>query len=269
MADIKVGVAGCAGRMGRCIVNAVNETDGLVICGGTEQKGSSYVGKDIGELAGIGSNNVTVKESLANIIGDCDVVIDFTSPTAALENFLIAAENGKAIVIGATGFTDEHWNTFNGMSKNVRAVIAPNMSVGVNLLFKLVHDTAKIIGDSYDIEIVEMHHNQKVDAPSGTGVKLSEIAAEAVNRKISEVGVYGRHGQTGKRTPKEIGVMTLRGGDVVGDHTVIFAGKGERLELTHKAGSRDNFANGATLAAGWIIDRPNGIYDMQDVLGLK
>lgn len=266
---IKAIVVGCAGKMGRRIVNAVECAEGIEVCGGTEVAASPFVGQDIGEVAGTGKRGIPISASMADIIGACDVIIDFSVPSASLEHFLMAHEAGKAIVIGTTGFNEDHWKTFESMSKGSRAVIAPNMSVGVNVLFKLVREAARIMGKTYDIEIVEMHHNQKVDAPSGTAVKLAEIAAEAVGRDLKNVGVYGRHGVTGKRKPEEIGVMTLRGGDVVGEHTVMFASAGERVELTHRAWSRDNFANGSALAAKWVVGQPNGIYDMQDALGLK
>ena len=267
---IKAIVIGCAGRMGTKIAHMIEATEGIEIAGGTEQANNPCVGRDMGSITGLGAiMGITVSDNLSSIINNADVVIDFSIPVASLEHFLIAAEAGKSIIIGTTGFSSEHWTTFNSMAKSVKAVIAPNMSVGVNALFKLTRDAAKIMGDDYDVEIVEMHHNKKIDAPSGTGARLAEIAADALGRDLAKVGNYGRHGQVGARAKKEIGVMTLRGGDVVGDHTVIFAGEGERLELTHKAGSRDNFAKGAVRAAQWIVDQPNGIYDMQDVLGLK
>ncbi len=269
MSLVKVGVTGCAGRMGRTIAKVVHETEGVTLAGGTETKESGAIGKDMGDLAGVGTLGIAVSETLQEIINDCDVVIDFSIPVASLEHFLIAHEAGKSIVIGTTGFSDEQWKTFDSMQNGIRAVIAPNMSVGVNLLFSLTRKAAEILGDDYDVEIVEMHHNQKIDAPSGTAVKLSEVAADALGRDIAKVGNYGRHGQVGARDKKEIGVMTLRGGDVVGDHTVIFAGTGERVELSHKAGSRDNFAKGAVRAAGWIVDQKPGIYDMMDLLGLS
>jgi len=265
----KIVVIGCAGRMGRRIVNIVETTEGATLQGGTENPQSPFLGHDIGDVAGIGKKNIAISGKLTDIIKGCDAIIDFSVPAASLDHFLMASEAGKAIVIGTTGFTEEHWKTFDSMAKSSRAVIAPNMSVGVNVLFKLVRDAARIMGQTYDIEMFEMHHNQKMDAPSGTAVKLAEIAAGAVGRDLKKVGVYGREGQTGKRTPEEIGVMTLRGGDVVGEHTVMFAGTGERVELTHRAWSRDNFAMGAVRAAMWIVNQPNGVYDMQDVLGLK
>ncbi|MBI4667301.1 MAG: 4-hydroxy-tetrahydrodipicolinate reductase [Nitrospinae bacterium] len=266
---IKAIVIGCAGRMGRRIVNVIEEAGGITVYGGTEQKNSPFAGHDIGAVAGLSDKGIKISADLSSIIGGCDVIIDFSVPAASLDHFLMAQEAGKAIVIGTTGFTEEHWKTFDSMAKSVRAVIAPNMSVGVNVLFKLVRDAARIMGQTYDMEIVEMHHNQKMDSPSGTAAKLAEIAAEAVGRDIKKVGVYGREGIVGKRKPEEIGVMALRGGDVVGEHTVMFAGTGERVELTHMAWSRDNFAMGATRAAKWIVGQPNGIYDMQAVLGLN
>lgn len=255
--------------MGRRIINIIESTEGARLCGGVEQPGAPFIGKDAGDIAGVGPSGVAISQSLEEVLDKCDVIIDFSVPSASLENFLKAQEAGKAIVIGTTGFAEEHWLQFNAMAKSVRAVIAPNMSVGVNMLFKLTQEAAAALGDDYDVEIVEMHHNQKVDAPSGTAARLAEIAAKTLGRDLSKVANYGRHGQVGKRPPKEIGVMTLRGGDVVGEHSVIFAGKGERLELTHRAGSRDTFAAGAVRAAMWLVDKPNGIYDMQDVLRLK
>jgi 4-hydroxy-tetrahydrodipicolinate reductase len=255
--------------MGRAIINAIESADGIELCGATDLADGPFIGHDAGELAGVGNKDVAITSDLTGIIDKCDVIIDFSVPSASLEHFLKASEAGKAIVIGTTGFDEEHKTQFEAMAKTSKAVIAPNMSVGVNALFKLVREAASILGDGYDVEIVEMHHNKKVDAPSGTADRLARDVAVALNRDLDKVANYGRHGQVGARPPKEIGVMTLRGGDVVGDHTVIFAGAGERLELTHRAGSRDNFATGAVRAALWVVGSPNGIYTMQDVLGLK
>jgi len=255
--------------MGRSIVNVIERTEGIGISGATDLPDGPFAGSDVGEVAGVGVKRVAISSELGDIINQCDVIIDFSVPSASLEHFVKAVEAGKAIVIGTTGFSGEHWKTFDAMRNSVRAVIAPNMSVGVNALFKLAREAAQILGENYDVEIVEMHHNQKMDAPSGTGARLAEIVAETLDRDLARTANYGRHGQIGKRPKDEIGVMTLRGGDVVGDHTVIFAGPGERLELVHRAGSRDNFAVGAVRAAKWIAGKPNGIYDMQDVLGLR
>ncbi|MBF0171492.1 MAG: 4-hydroxy-tetrahydrodipicolinate reductase, partial [Nitrospinae bacterium] len=235
---VKIIVTGCCGRMGRAIVNAIERTDGVTLAGGTEREGSPFVGIDVGEATGVGRKGFAIASRLADIIDTADVVIDFSVPAASLEHFLLAAERGKGLVVGTTGFDPEHWKTFESMATAGRTVIAPNMSVGVNVLFKLARDAAKLLSD-YDVEIVEMHHNQKMDAPSGTAVKLADVVADALGRKMVEVGKYGRYGVEGKRPRNEIGVMTLRGGDVVGDHTLIFAGTGERVELSHKAGSRD------------------------------
>jgi len=266
---IKAIVTGCAGRMGRRIAAMIDETEGIEIFGGTDMADGPFIGKDIGEVAGLARKNIPVVDELDKIIDGCDVIIDFSEPGASLQHFIQAAEAKKAIVIGTTGFGEERWKTFEAMAKSSRAVIAPNMSVGVNVLFRLAREAARILDDDYDVEIVEMHHKAKEDSPSGTAVRLSQIVADALGRDLSLVGNYGRYGQAGPRPQKEIGIMTLRGGDVVGDHTLIFAGQGERLELTHKAGSRDNFAKGAVRAAKWVMKQSNGLYDMQDVLGLK
>jgi 4-hydroxy-tetrahydrodipicolinate reductase len=255
--------------MGRRIVCLIDETQGIEVCGGTDMAGGPFIGKDIGEVAGLETKGIAISGDLAKIINDCDVIIDFSEPGASLEHFIQAAEARKAIVIGTTGFDEERWKTFEAMAKSVKAVIAPNMSVGVNVMFRLAREAARILGDDYDVEIVEMHHNKKKDSPSGTADRLAQVVADALGRDLSLVSTYGRYGQASGRAQKEIGIMTLRGGDVVGDHTLIFAGQGERLEITHKAGSRDNFAKGAIRAAAWVVGRPNGLYDMQDVLGLK
>jgi len=196
-------------------------------------------------------------------------VIDFTIPDATLEHVRVAAEGKKPIVIGTTGLNSAQIGDIEKFSAVIPVVLAPNMSLGVNVLFKLVGEVSKTLGGDYDIEIVEMHHRFKVDAPSGTALKLAELAAKGLGVKLEEAGVFGRKGLIGERKPKEIGVMTLRGGDVVGEHTVIFAGLGERIELTHRASSRDTFARGALRAAKWVVDKLPGLYSMQDVLGLK
>lgn len=264
---IKAIVTGSAGRMGIRIINIINETDGIKLVGAAEKRGSKFIGKDSGDVAGTGKNGIIISDDIVETIKGCDVLIDFTSPASSVEYLYTAAEEKKAIVIGTTGFSDEQLKRINDLSKEVRCVLSPNMSVGVNVMFKAIKDIAKILGDGYDVEIIEAHHRMKKDAPSGTAMKIAEIIAASLNRDISKVGVYARKGAIGERKKDEIGIQTIRGGDIVGEHTVIFAGIGERLEITHRAQSRDNFAKGAVTAAMWIVGRPPGIYNMQDVLG--
>ena len=198
-----------------------------------------------------------------------DALIDFTNHTASMGHLKAAAELKKAIVIGSTGFTPAEWNEIRKIGPSTRCVAAPNMSVGVNLMLRVIGDVAKALGPAYDMEIVETHHRRKVDAPSGTAMRMAEVLAEASGENLSDVGVFERYGQVGPRKEREIGVQTVRAGDIVGEHTVIFGGIGERIEITHKAHSRDNFARGAVRAAIWLMNQPQGLYDMQDVLGLK
>jgi len=266
---IKIIVTGAAGRMGGRIITLVHGDDRLKLVGAVEQKGHQLTGSDVGSYLGLGETGVILEDNLNNCIGRCDVVIDFSSHTASVEHLRIAADSDKAIVIGSTGLTPDEMEQVADISRGARCVLAPNMSVGVNVMFKMLKDMAGILGDGYDVEIIEAHHNQKKDAPSGTAVKMAQIIAQALDRDIDKVGVYGRRGMTGPRPDAEIGVHTVRAGDIVGEHTVIFGGMGERLEFTHRAHSRDNFAGGAIRAATWIVDREKGLYDMQDVLGLQ
>ena len=262
-------VTGAAGKMGMRIATLIAATEGIEVAGAVERADHPAIGRDHGELLGQGKSGVTIVGRLQDCIDNADVVIDFTSHEASMENLNVVVAAKKAIVIGSTGFTAEEIAKVQTMSGSVRCVLAPNMSVGVNVLLKALDYVAKILGDDYDVEIVEAHHNQKKDAPSGTAMKIAEVLAAALNRDLNEVGVYERRGMIGARTKKEIGIQTLRAGDIVGEHTVMFAGNGERLELIHRAHSRDNFAKGSIRAAQWLVDRPNGLYDMQDVLGLK
>ena len=266
---IRTIVSGANGKMGRRICALMEQDSDLELVGAIESKNSSEIGSDIGVVCGIGKKDIEIKHELDGITDDGEVVIEFSNPEATLNHIRIAAEKEKAMVIGTTGLTDEQIEDIRKMSVRIPIVLAPNMSLGVNILFKLVEDVAKLLGEDYDIEIVEMHHRFKKDAPSGTALKLAEHAAKGIGEELSEVAVYGREGLIGERKKKEIGVMSLRGGDVVGDHTVVFAGLGERLELTHKATSRDTFALGALRAAKWVIDKLPGFYNMQDVLGVK
>jgi 4-hydroxy-tetrahydrodipicolinate reductase len=266
---IKAIVTGSGGRMGGRIVSLVSQTSGIEIVGAVEKKGHPAVGRDVGETLGLGKIGVVIEDSLSACIQKGDVVIDFSFHEAAVEHLKIAAEAKKAIVIGTTGFTQEEMTRIKELARMTRCVLTPNMSVGVNVMFKVLSDVAKILGDDYDVEIVEAHHNLKKDAPSGTAVKMAQLIAESLGRDLEKDGVYCRKGIIGERPKKEIGIQTVRAGDIVGEHTVIFGGMGERLEFVHRAHSRDNFARGAIRAALWIVERANGLYDMQDVLGLR
>jgi 4-hydroxy-tetrahydrodipicolinate reductase len=266
---VSVVVCGAGGRMGGRIVTLLTKTDGTRLVGAVERPGHSLLGKDIGEALGLGTLGITVSDDLSKALNDGDVTIDFTHIDSALRHIEITMEAGKAIVVGTTGFETSHMEKVREWAKNGRCLIAPNMSVGVNLLFKLAYEVASVLGEDYDVEILEAHHNQKKDAPSGTAMKLGHQVAAALGRDLAQVGVYGRKGMVGARSKEEIGMQVIRGGDIVGEHTVFFIGTGERIELTHRAMSRDNFARGAIRAALWLVNQPNGLYDMQDVLGLK
>ncbi len=262
-------VCGAGGRMGGRIISLLSGMEGITLSGAVERPGHPLIGRDIGEALGLGSLNVPVVDDLSKTLEKGDVVIDFTHIDSALRHIERVMAVSKAIVVGTTGFEPPHMEKVRGWVKNGRCLIAPNMSVGVNLLFKLAYDVARILGDDFDVEILEAHHNQKKDAPSGTAMKLGRQVAAALGRDLDAVGVYGRKGMVGTRTKEEIGMQVIRGGDIVGEHTVFFIGTGERIELTHRAMSRDNFARGAIRAALWLVRQPNGLYDMQDVLGLK
>ncbi len=265
----KIVVAGATGRMGSRIVALSLDYPGLQLAGAFERQGHKDIGKDIGLLAGWGECKVFLTDNVESVIEVGDVVIDFTIPAAAVRNAAIALSKKKAMVIGTTGLSPEEIDTIRKYSTEIPIVLAPNMSVGVNLLLKVLKEVARVLGDDYDIEIVEAHHRMKKDAPSGTALKMAQVISEAVNRDLGEVAVYARKGIIGERSKKEIGIQTVRAGDIVGDHTVLFGGLGERIEITHKASSRDTFARGALRAAQWISDKKPGFYDMQDVLGLK
>lgn len=264
----KVIIAGAAGRMGRRIGYMVNEHQELEVLGGFERPDSPFIGQDMGDLGGYGTNGVVVSARLEDVIAQGDVIIDFTFHEATMEIARIAAKHQTAMVIGTTGLTPENLSELADLTKNFPCVQSPNMAVGVNVLFKVARKMASVLGDDYDIEIVEAHHRMKKDAPSGTAIKLGEMVAEGVNRDLAKVGVYERNGIIGERTHDEIGIQTIRGGDIVGEHTVYFAGAGERLEIIHRAHSRDNFAKGAALAAAWVSGKSNGLYNMFDVLDL-
>jgi 4-hydroxy-tetrahydrodipicolinate reductase len=266
---VKAIVTGAGGRMGGRLVTLIGETRGIELAGAVEQKGHPLVGRDVGEGLGLGRTGVIIGDDLAGCIDRGDVVIDFTSHAASLAHLEIVAASGKAIVIGSTGFTAEETVRVRELSAMVRCVMAPNMSVGVNVMFKVLSEVAGILGEDYDVEIVEAHHNLKKDAPSGTALRMAEVIAARRGRDLEKVGVYARQGMIGERKKEEIGIQTLRAGDIVGEHTVIFGGLGERLEFIHRAHSRDNFVRGAIRAALWLVGRPKGLYDMQDVLELR
>jgi len=260
-----IAVAGAAGRMGRSLINACHDSNDCRLSSAIEHSASSLLGSDAGELAGLGTSGITIVDQLSD---DFDTLIDFTRPEATLKNLEFCVANNKSIVIGTTGFSDEQKQQITKASESIAVVFAPNMSVGVNLCFKLLDIAARVLGDEVDIEVVEAHHRHKVDAPSGTAIRMGEVIADALGRDLKECAVYGREGISGERDRKTIGFETIRAGDIVGDHTVMFADIGERVEITHKASSRMTFANGAVRAATWLQDQSAGLYDMQDVLGL-
>ncbi len=266
---IKIIIAGAAGRMGQRVAHMVNGHPRLEYAAAFEAPGSPAIGKDAGLLALGSENGVIIGEGVESAIDNGDVIIDFTFHKATMEFARAAARHRKAMVIGTTGLSADELVELKELAKNFPCVQAPNMSICVNVLFKLVKKTAAILGDDYDIEIIEAHHNKKKDAPSGTALKLAEMAAEGVNRNLDDVVVLERSGIIGERKPTEIGIQTIRAADIVGEHTVYFAGPGERIELVHRAHSRDHFAKGAATAAAWVVNQECGVYSMFDVLGLK
>lgn len=262
-------VCGAMGRMGRAILAVLSaEAHGISLSGAVEAEGHPLLSRDAFEAAGFGRAGVSVTDDFAKAIAAADVAIDFTGADSSARNAAAAAAAGKPIVIGSTGLASEHMERIRAAAAKVAIVQSPNMSVGVNLMFRVAADVARVLGEEYDVEIVETHHRFKKDAPSGTAVRLADAVAAALGRSMEEAGVYGRRGMVGERTRKEIGVFAVRAGDVVGDHTVVFGGVGERFEITHRAHSRDTFARGAVRAAAWILGKPPGLYDMADVLGL-
>lgn len=265
----KVAVTGAAGRMGSRIISLLKEEENLRLTVASEKDGHPAVGKDAGELAGVGPLGIPILNDLAEAIRDCDVVVDFTIPAASLRHIEVAATAGKAIVVGTTGFSKNEIDRIGELSSRCPCVLSPNMSVGVNILFKVLEEIAPVFGNGYDVEIFEIHHRFKRDAPSGTALRMAQIIANAMGRDLEKVGTFGRKGIIGERPRDEIAIHTLRAGDIVGEHTVIFGGMGERIELTHRAQSRDNFARGALRAAKFVVHADNGLYDMLDVLGLR
>ncbi|MBN4063654.1 4-hydroxy-tetrahydrodipicolinate reductase [Cardiobacterium sp. AH-315-I02] len=266
---LKLAISGAAGRMGRNLIQACYETSRCQLGAAIEHESSPFLNQDAGQVAGVGVLNKMLGSQLAAVTDDFHTLIDFTRPDVTLKNLATCVANGKNIIIGTTGFNEDEKQKIEQAAESIGIVFAPNMSVGVNLCFKLLDIAARVLDDDVDIEVIEAHHRHKVDAPSGTALRMGEVIANALGRNLDECAVYGRQGVSGERDRKTIGFETIRAGDIVGDHTVMFAGIGERVEITHKASSRMTFANGAIRAAIWLQDKNKGLYDMQDVLNLN
>ncbi|WP_445368354.1 4-hydroxy-tetrahydrodipicolinate reductase [Methylomonas sp. BW4-1] len=266
---VRIAVVGASGRMGLCLLKAALAAENAELTVAVSRPDSLALGKDAGELAGVSVAGIKVCDDLAALTNKFDVLIDFTRPDASMDYVEICRQAGKKIVIGTTGYSEAQKAAIAEAAQDVAIVIAPNFSVGVNLSLKLLEMTAKVMGDYTDIEVIEAHHRHKVDAPSGTALRMGEVVAAALGRDLKDCAIYGREGDTGARDRKTIGFSTIRAGDIVGEHTVMFADEGERVEITHKAASRMTFANGAVRAAAWLADKQSGLFDMQDVLGLK
>lgn len=266
---IKVIVCGALGRMGSTIVRLLSNEEDMTVVAGVEAPNHPDLGGDLGESLGLGKLDAELTSNLSTVIDKCDCIVEFTNPKATIEHLNSADKTAKPYLAGTTGLNPEQLRRIEKYAAHAPILVSPNMSVGVNLLFKLAPKMAKTLGDSYDIEIIEAHHKMKADAPSGTARRLGKLIAEALGRKLEKVGVYGRKGLTGERFEGEIGIHSVRGGDITGDHTVLYAGQGERIELTHRAHSRETFAHGALQAIRFIVGAKPGLYDMMDVLGLK
>lgn len=266
---IKVGVIGAGGRMGRMLIEAVNDNPQTTLNAAIERQGSSLVGADAGEVAAIGHLNVQIVDDLKSVVDDIDVLIDFSLPDATEKNMQVCAEHNVAMVIGTTGFNEQQEQVLEKASEKIAIVYAGNYSTGVNLSLKLLKMAAKAFGTEADVEVIEAHHKHKIDAPSGTAYMMAEAVADARGQNLKDVAVYGREGQTGEREAGTIGIHAIRGGEIIGDHTVMFIADGEVVEITHRARARMTFAAGAVRAATWVIQQPTGQYNMQDVLGLN
>lgn len=265
---LKIAIAGASGRMGRMLIEAVTAADDAVLAGALDREGSDSIGTDA--AAGLGkASGVLIESDLAKGLANAEYLIDFTRPEGTLKHLEYCAQHGIKLIIGTTGFDDAGKAAIAEAAKKTAIVFAPNMSVGVNVTLKLLEMAAKSFSHGYDIEIIEAHHRHKVDAPSGTALKMGEVIADTLGRDLKEVGVFAREGVTGERDPSSIGFATIRGGDIVGDHTVLFAGIGERVEITHKSSSRVTYAHGSLRAARFLADKPTGLFDMYDVLGLN
>ena len=267
MGKIKVAIAGCSGRMGRALLEGILQSDDFVLHAALEHPASDYLGMDVEHFCS--ARGITITADVGTALQGADVLIDFTRPEGTLNHLDVCQRLGVKMVVGTTGFSAQQKAQLGAAGQRIGIVFAPNMSVGVNLTFKLLEMASRVLSHGYDIEIIEAHHRYKVDAPSGTALSMGEVIAKTLGRDLGQCAVYGREGVTGERDPSTIGFATIRGGDIVGDHTVLFAGTGERIEITHKASSRATFALGALRAARFLQAKPAGLYDMQDVLGLK
>lgn len=265
---MRLAITGAGGRMGRTLIGMIHDAGDLTLGAAFERSDSTLLGADAGELAGVGRIGVPVEADPGEALDRFDLLIDFSVPAATLALLPMLEASGRKLVIGTTGFDESGQAAIEAAAAKIAILKAPNMSVGVNLVFKLIEIAAGVLDDEADVEVIEAHHRHKIDAPSGTAVRMGEILADTLGRDLATDAVYGREGTTGPRDPKTIGFATVRGGDIVGDHTVLFAGTGERIEITHRAQSRANFAQGALRAARFLADKSNGLYDMQDVLGL-
>lgn len=255
--------------MGGRLVHLAKESGDFEVMGGIERHGRPAIGRDLGEVVGLGMLGVPVVDDLRALIGKIDLLFEFTAPEPSLEHLRVMAEHQKPMVLGTTGFSKAQLDEVQRLAQRMPLFMAPNMSLGINVMYQLLAEAARLLGEGFDVEIIEAHHRYKVDAPSGTAVRMAEILARALGRDAEKVGVYGRKGIVGQRKDDEIGIMSLRAGDMAGDHTVMFGGVGERLEIIHRSQSRDSFGRGALRAARWIVQQPAGLYDMQDLLGLK
>lgn len=264
MSTCAIGVHGAGGRMGRALIEAVSQDVDTTLAAAITRADSDLLGLDAGRMAGIGEQGVALSSDAGAV---CDVLIDFSLPAPSLTAVAACQSAGRPLVVGTTGYSEEQLAQVHAAAHHIPLLLAPNMSVGVNLAFKLIDMAAQVLNDNVDIEVIEAHHRNKVDAPSGTAVRIGEILAAATGRDLTKVGVYGREGNTGVRKRETIGFATVRAGDIVGEHTVLYAGEGERLEITHRASSRMNFALGGVRAAKWLRDQPPGLYSMDDVLG--
>lgn len=265
---LKVAIAGASGRMGRTLIESVLRSADLELAAALEQSGNPYIGKDAGELAGE-ANGLRVTDDIGAALAKADVLIDFTRPAGTMEHLAQCQKAKRRFVIGTTGFDDAQLSAIKDASRTIAIAMAPNFSVGVNVTFKLIELAAKALKNDYEVEIVEVHHRHKVDAPSGTALRMGEIAAQALGRDLRKTAIHGREGVTGERKNETIGFSSIRGGDVVGDHTVMFLGQGERIEITHRSASRATYAQGALQAARFIAGKQSGLYDMHDVLGFR